>query len=394
MSPREAARQATLKSARCCRSFASPAGTAAAAAVTLGISVCAGLFFTGALAAGSPANADDATDAASAAHSRRLRRHNMSYRLPRSGTSRTGSLGSAQQFYKGVQMTFSSIDPATGEKLQDYAEWDTTRLDKVGQALQSRRDEFALLMSREMGKTLTEARAEVEKCAAACKYYADEAPRMLADEVIPTDDVQGSTSVAGGRMPGAAATRNLVAFQPLGLVLAVMPWNFPFWQVIRAAAPALAAGNVMALKHAHNVSGCALALEEVFRDAGFPEGVFQTFMIDIETVDKIIRDDRVQAVTLTGSEKAGIEVGKAAGESLKKCVLELGGSDAFVVLEDADMQLAAKQGCTSRFQNAGQSCIAAKRFIVVEKAADRFLEAFKAEVAKLKTGDPRAAGTT
>jgi len=317
-------------------------------------------------------------------------------------------------------MTFSSIDPATGEKLQDYAEWDTTRLDKaldlaqvafqrwgglqvgercqylarVGQALQSRRDEFALLMSREMGKTLTEARAEVEKCAAACKYYADEAPRMLADEVIPTDDVQGSTSVAGGRMPGAAATRNLVAFQPLGLVLAVMPWNFPFWQVIRAAAPALAAGNVMALKHAHNVSGCALALEEVFRDAGFPEGVFQTFMIDIETVDKIIRDDRVQAVTLTGSEKAGIEVGKAAGESLKKCVLELGGSDAFVVLEDADMQLAAKQGCTSRFQNAGQSCIAAKRFIVVEKAADRFLEAFKAEVAKLKTGDPRAAGTT
>ena len=327
----------------------------------------------------------------------------MSNRLPPSGTSRTGSLGSPQQFYKGVQKTFSSIDPATGEKLEDYPEWDTTRLDKaldlsqaafrrwgslqvgercqylakVDQALRSRRDEFALLMSREMGKTLAEGRAEVEKCAAACKYYADEAPRMLADQVIATD-----------------ARKSLVAFQPLGTVLAVMPWNFPFWQVIRAAAPALAAGNVMVLKHAHSVSGCALALEEVFRDAGFPEGVFQTLMVDIETVDKLIRDERIQAVTLTGSEKAGVEVGKAAGESLKKCVLELGGSDAFVVLEDADMPLAARQGCTSRYQNAGQSCIAAKRFIVVAKAADRFLEAFKAEVSKLKMGDPLAEGTT
>jgi succinate-semialdehyde dehydrogenase/glutarate-semialdehyde dehydrogenase len=300
-------------------------------------------------------------------------------------------------------MTFSSTDPATGDKLKDYPEWDATHLDealdlaqgafprwaglqvgerckylaKVGQVLLEKRDPYAELMSREMGKTLGEARAEVEKCAAACKYYADEAPRMLADEVIATD-----------------AKKSLVAFQPLGLLLAIMPWNFPFWQVIRAAIPALAAGNVVVLKHADNVTGCALALHEAFQAAGLPSGVFQTLLIGIPSVDQVIRDPRIQAVTLTGSEKAGVAVGKAAGETLKKCVLELGGSDAFVVLEDADFALAAKQGCISRFQNAGQSCIAAKRFILVEKAADRFLEAFKAEVAKLKTGDPRAEGTT
>jgi len=300
-------------------------------------------------------------------------------------------------------MAFISTDPATGEKLKDYPEWDATHLDKaldLGQAafarwaalevgerckylaklaevLRGRRDDYAELMSREMGKTLTEARAEVAKCADACRYYADEAPRLLADETIATD-----------------ARKSLVAFQPLGSVLAIMPWNFPFWQVIRAAAPTLAAGNVMALKHADNVSGCAVALDEAFQAAGFPPGVFQTLMISIPTVDKVIRDPRIQAVTLTGSEKAGIAVGKAAGETLKKCVLELGGSDAFVVLEDADLNLAARQGCTSRFQNAGQSCIAAKRFILVERVADAFLEAFRAQAAALKMGDPRAPGTT
>jgi succinate-semialdehyde dehydrogenase/glutarate-semialdehyde dehydrogenase len=300
-------------------------------------------------------------------------------------------------------MTFSSLDPATGDKLKDYPEWDATRLDKaldvaaaafprwavlevgerckylakVGDVLVQKRDDYAELMSREMGKTLSEARAEVEKCAAACKYYADEAPRMLADEVIATD-----------------AKKSLVAFEPLGTLFAIMPWNFPFWQVIRAAAPALAAGNVLVLKHADNVPGCGLALEEAFQAAGLPQGVFQTLMIGIPAVDPVIRDPRIQAVTLTGSEKAGIAVGRAAGESLKKCVLELGGSDAFVVLEDADLTLAARQGCTSRFQNAGQSCIAAKRFILVEKVADKFLAAFKAEVSRLKTGDPRAEGTT
>ncbi|HEY1772894.1 MAG TPA: NAD-dependent succinate-semialdehyde dehydrogenase [Gammaproteobacteria bacterium] len=300
-------------------------------------------------------------------------------------------------------MTFSSLDPATGDKLSDYPEWDATRLDKaldlgqsafprwaalevgerckylakVGEILLQKRDHYAGLMSREMGKITAEARAEVEKCAAACRYYADEAPRMLADELIATD-----------------AKKSLVAFEPLGLLLAIMPWNFPFWQVIRAAIPALAAGNVVVLKHADNVPGCGLALDEAFQAAGLPSGVFQTLMIGIPTIDHVIRDPRIQAVTLTGSEKAGIAVGKAAGETLKKCVLELGGSDAFVVLEDADISLSAKQGCISRFQNAGQSCIAAKRFILVEKVADAFLEAFKAEAAKLKTGDPRAEGTT
>ena len=300
-------------------------------------------------------------------------------------------------------MSFASLDPATGEKLREYPEWDTTRLDKaldlaqaasprwgsleVGErckklrefagVLRRRRDEYAELMSREMGKVMAEARAEVEKCAGACEYYADEAPRMLADLVIPTD-----------------AKKSFVAYQPLGVLLAIMPWNFPFWQVIRAAAPALAAGNVVVLKHADNVPGCAMALDEAFQEAGFPTGVFQTLMIGIPAVDHVIKDPRIQAVTLTGSEKAGIAVGKAAGEVLKKCVLELGGSDAFVVLEDADLNLAASQGCIARFQNTGQSCIAAKRFILVDKVADAFLEAFRANAAALKSGDPRAEGVT
>ena len=300
-------------------------------------------------------------------------------------------------------MTFSSIDPTDGERFQEHAEWDAARLDKaldlatvaaprwaalplaercqalrrVDAVLRQGRDAYALLMSREMGKTLAEAKAEVEKCAAACTYYADAAPRMLEDEVITTD-----------------ARKSLVAYQPLGTLLAIMPWNFPFWQVIRAAVPALAAGNTVVLKHADNVTGCALALEEIFRDAGLPTGVFQTLLIPIPRVDGVIRDPRIQAVTLTGSERAGVAVGRAAGETLKKCVLELGGSDAFVVLQDADVTLASRQGCTARFQNAGQSCIAAKRFILVDEVADRFLDAFRAQAAALKLGDPRAEGVT
>ena len=300
-------------------------------------------------------------------------------------------------------MTFASIDPATEERFQEYPEWDAPRVDKAlglaataaprwaatpmpercallakaGEVLLHKRDDYALLMSREMGKTLAEARAEVEKCAAACKYYAGEAPRMLADEIIATD-----------------ARRSLVACEPLGVIMAVMPWNFPFWQVIRAAAPALAAGNAMLLKHAHNVTGCGIALEEVFTAAGFPAGVFQNILVSTETVDKLIKDPRIHAVTLTGSERAGVEVGKSAGESLKKCVLELGGSDAFVVLDDADLTLAARNAVTSRYQNAGQSCIAAKRFIVVAKIEDEFLEAFRNEAKKLRMGNPQAEGTT
>jgi succinate-semialdehyde dehydrogenase/glutarate-semialdehyde dehydrogenase len=293
-------------------------------------------------------------------------------------------------------MSFPSVDPATGEKLREYPEWDTTRLDKaldlaataaprwaaleVGErckklrelaaVLKRHRDEYAEIMSREMGKVMAEAKAEVEKCAGACEYYADEAPKMLADLVIATD-----------------AKKSLVAYQPLGTLLAIMPWNFPFWQVIRAAAPALAAGNVVVLKHADNVPGCAMALDEAFQEAGFPTGTFQSLMISIPAVDEAIRDPRIHAVTLTGSEKT-------AGVMLKKCVLELGGSDAFVVLEDADINLAASQGCISRFQNTGQSCIAAKRFILVDKVADAFLEAFRANAAALKSGDPRAEGVT
>ena len=183
-------------------------------------------------------------------------------------------------------------------------------------------------------------------------------------------------------------SKSYVVYQPLGSVLAIMPWNFPFWQVLRAAAPALTAGNSLLLKHADNVPGCALALAEIFRDAGYPEGVFQTLMIGIPQVQAVIKDARVHAVTLTGSGRVGRAVAQQAGEVLKKCVLELGGADAFVVLEDADVKLAAEAGVKSRYQNAGQSCIAAKRFIVVEKIAAAFLKEFQPRVAALKPGDP------
>ena len=300
-------------------------------------------------------------------------------------------------------MSFTSIDPATDAHLQDYPALDAAGLERalgatvfaahawagrplaersallrrVSEVLLRHRDDYALLMSREMGKLLGEARAEIEKCALCCRYYADEAPRMLADEEVETD-----------------TARRLIVYQPLGTVLAVMPWNFPFWQAIRAAAPALAAGNAFLLKHADNVPGSALALEAAFREAGFPEGVFTTLMIPIPMVDGVIRDSRVSAVTLTGSERAGVAVGRAAGEILKKSVLELGGSDAFVVLEDADLERAAETGVRSRYQNGGQSCIAAKRFILTAKIADAFMEKFRARAAALKAGDPRDPATT
>ncbi|MGB9428387.1 MAG: NAD-dependent succinate-semialdehyde dehydrogenase [Gammaproteobacteria bacterium] len=298
---------------------------------------------------------------------------------------------------------FTSINPANGEKLQDYPAWDAVRLEKAltltasvtqawnaralserrtllrraGEVLLKHRDDYAALMSREMGKLIGEARAEVEKCARCCTYYADEAAQLLADDPARTD-----------------ASKSYVAYQPLGTVLAIMPWNFPFWQAIRAAAPALTAGNTLVLKHADNVCGCALALEQAFREAGYPEGVFQTLMIGIPQVEAVIKDARIAAVTLTGSERAGRAVGKEAGEVLKKCVLELGGSDAFVVLEDADLPLAAETGVKSRYQNAGQSCIAAKRFVVVDKIADAFIAEFKARAAALKPGDPLDESTT
>ncbi|MBX5476818.1 MAG: NAD-dependent succinate-semialdehyde dehydrogenase [Clostridia bacterium] len=294
-------------------------------------------------------------------------------------------------------MEILSINPATGERLASFEE---TPDAEVERALEQAREAFrrwrqvpfaeraahmraaaaylrqhkadlARLITSEMGKPIVQAEAEVEKCAWACDYYADNAEAFLAD--IPKE---GS---------GRAA---YVAFRPLGPVFAIMPWNFPFWQVFRFAAPALMAGNVGLLKHASNVPQCSLAIERVFREAGFPDGVFRSLLISGRKASELIADPRVAAVTLTGSEVAGRQVAAAAGQALKKTVLELGGSDPFIVLEDADLDAAARTGAWARNQNTGQSCIAAKRFIVVEAVADAFEEKFCEAVAELRVGDP------
>jgi succinate-semialdehyde dehydrogenase/glutarate-semialdehyde dehydrogenase len=237
--------------------------------------------------------------------------------------------------------------------------------------LRNRAEEFARMITMEMGKPVSEARAEIEKSALGCEFYASEGPLFLADEEIASD-----------------AGRSLVTYPPLGTVLAVMPWNFPFWQVFRFAAPALVAGNTGLLKHASNVPQCALAIESVFADAGFPAGVFRTLMIPSSQVEGVIQDARVHAVTLTGSEPAGRQVAATAGAQIKKSLLELGGSDAFIVLEDADLDLTVAQAVLSRFMNTGQSCIAAKRFIVVDAVAREFVGRFKTAVEALTIGDP------
>jgi len=280
--------------------------------------------------------------------------------------------------------TTPQLNAALKQAADVRAEWAATRLEQrcallraAAGVLRQRRDELAATITREMGKLIGEAEGEVEKCAWVCEYYADEAPGFLADEVIGTD-----------------ASRSFVAYEPLGTVLAVMPWNFPFWQVFRFAAPALAAGNTGLLKHASNVPQCALAIEEVFTEAGFPPGVFRSLMIPASEVEKVVEDPRVHAVTLTGSEPAGRSVAAAAGRALKKSVLELGGSDPFIVLEDADLALAVKTAVTSRFLNCGQSCIAAKRFIVVDAVADEFVKRFRAGVEALSPGDPLNPNTT
>jgi len=294
-------------------------------------------------------------------------------------------------------MSFRSINPANGNTLRVIDAFTPAQLESALQAasaasaawrlvalgersallraaaarLREQSGEFAAIITLEMGKPIREARAEIEKCAWVCEFYAEQGAAFLADEMIESD-----------------AGRSLVAWQPLGTVLAVMPWNFPFWQVFRFAAPALMAGNTGLLKHASNVPQCALAIEAVFTGAGFPDGVFRSLMIPSAQVAGVIGDPRVQAVTLTGSEPAGREVAAAAGAHIKKSVLELGGSDAFVVLEDADLDLAAREAVTSRFLNCGQSCIAAKRFILVEAVADEFVRRFKAGVEALVVGDP------
>jgi len=290
-----------------------------------------------------------------------------------------------------------SINPATSSEMASFPEldeagieaaieraWDTRHawrdigfearselLRSTASVLRTDKDRFAALMTAEMGKPIVEAEAEIEKCAWTASWLADNAARLLADEPIES-----------------TATYSYVRFQPLGVVLAVMPWNFPFWQAMRAGLPALAAGNVMVLKHASNVPQCAMAVEEVFREAGMPDGVFQTLLIGSGPVERIIADRRIAGVTLTGSETAGAKVAEAAGKAIKKAVLELGGSDPFIVLEDADVPAAATVACRARNQNNGQSCIAAKRFIVIDSIADDFEERLASAVGALKVGDP------
>ena len=294
-------------------------------------------------------------------------------------------------------MPFVSVNPATGQQMQTYAGWDASHLEqalekvrraqqawaqtsfaqraevllKVAVHLRAQRDRYAPLISLEMGKPLREARAEVEKCAGVCDFYAQHAEEFMRSEPVASD-----------------AVKSYVAYYPLGVVLAIMPWNFPFWQVFRAAAPALMAGNALALKHAPNVPQCALAIEKIFRDCGLPEYVFANLMIEVDQAAEAIASPHVHAVTLTGSEAAGRKVAACAGQHLKKCVLELGGSDPFIVLHDADLEYTVNMAVASRFLNCGQSCIAAKRFIVVPQIADEFLQRFKIKVEALNVGDP------
>jgi succinate-semialdehyde dehydrogenase / glutarate-semialdehyde dehydrogenase len=290
-----------------------------------------------------------------------------------------------------------SINPTTNEVIREYPEhsssevktiiedvhkewltWKETSFEhrsglfrNAARILRERKETYARLMTEEMGKIIRESKGEIEKCANACDYYADHAAELLKDQVIPSD-----------------ASRSLVVFQPLGIILAVMPWNFPFWQVFRFAAPTLMAGNAAVLKHASNVPGCALAIEEIFRDAGFPKNLFRTLMIPSKEVKDVISDPLIAAATLTGSESAGSEVASIAGRQIKKTVLELGGSDAFIILEDADMEKVVKTAVTARMINQGQSCIAAKRFIVDESRIGEFETRVKHALESLRMGDP------
>jgi len=299
-------------------------------------------------------------------------------------------------------MTFQSINPASGTPVSSYEEmqraevskiveqahsaflgWRRTPfrdravpLKKAGQILRDKSKEYGRLMAEEMGKPFKDGIAEAEKCATACDYFAEHAEKFLASEDIATD-----------------AKRSFVTFQPLGVVLAVMPWNFPFWQVFRFAAPALMAGNAGVLKHASNVPGCALAIEQIFKDAGFPQNLFRTLMIGSKEVNAVIEHPLVRAVTLTGSTPAGRAVAAKAGECLKKTVLELGGSDAYIIMDDADIEQAAAIAAKGRLVNSGQSCIAAKRFIVTEKTRARFEQALVKKMQAAKVGDPMAEGT-
>jgi len=294
-------------------------------------------------------------------------------------------------------MTMTSINPATAKEIKSYKKqtmrevnlvlvevqaryllWSKESwavkskfMNNASEYLERHKEKYARLMTDEMGKPIRQARTEIEKCALICKYYAENAESFLADENVPTD-----------------ASKSYVSFQPLGAVLAVMPWNFPFWQVFRFLAPALMAGNVGVLKHASNVPGCALAIEEIVREAGFPENVFRALLIDSKDVKSVIEHPTIKAVTLTGSTPAGKAVAAAAGGMLKKTVLELGGSDPYIILEDADLQEAAEMCVKSRMINGGQSCIAAKRFIVIDSVKAEFEKLFVEQMNKQRMGDP------
>jgi succinate-semialdehyde dehydrogenase / glutarate-semialdehyde dehydrogenase len=294
-------------------------------------------------------------------------------------------------------MAIDSLNPTTGEVIESFEEirahevtaaieaadraFRTWRertfseraavLRRAAGILRSRKHEFGAMMAREMGKPIAEGEGESEKCAWVCEHYAEQAERILAPEPIPTD-----------------AASSYVRFDPLGVILAVMPWNFPFWQVFRFAAPALMAGNVGLLKHASNVPRCSLAIAEILAEAGLPEGAFRSLLISSKAVESVVQHPLVRAATLTGSEAAGISIASAAGKVLKKTVLELGGSDPFVVFDDVDVLKVANWAARARCINSGQSCIAAKRFIVMERIADSFVEAFRSELEALPVGDP------
>jgi len=274
---------------------------------------------------------------------------------------------SPSQIEQKIQLASSAFQAHRRTKFADRARM----MLRAAEILEKEKDECARLMTLEMGKTLRSAVAEAAKCAGGCRYYAENAERFLADEVVET-----------------GAKRSFVRYQPLGIVLAVMPWNFPFWQVFRFVAPALMAGNVGLLKHASNVPQCALKIEEIVRRAGFPEGVLQTLLIGASQVDAILNDPRIAAATLTGSEQAGVEVGVSAARRIKKVVLELGGSDPFIVMPSADLDTAVATAVDARIQNNGQSCIAAKRFIVAESIADAFQNKFVQRMQELRIGDP------
>lgn len=293
----------------------------------------------------------------------------------------------------------TTINPATGEKIAEYVRitgneakdkiarsrkayesWKQKTYEeraqfmhKLADVLDENKEEYAQLATREMGKTIAQSRKEIEKCALVCRYYANNSKDLLADEIVKTE-----------------ATKSYVTFQPIGVVLAVMPWNFPFYQVIRFAAPALMAGNTGVLKHASNVQGCAFALEDAFTKAGFPVGVFTNLNIDSKLVKDVIEDKSIVAITLTGSDPAGRSVASIAGQNLKKTVMELGGSDAYIILDDVNMEEATDLATFGRLQNNGQTCIAAKRFVVLDTIYDEFLALFAKKMKAAKMGEPTA----